>query len=94
MQIACRIHACAYPRKEKEREGRNQEKKTCESPPPNVEFGIRFLFPSLLPSFLFCSFFFLRDCDDVVSEMLAFEERIGAVGREKEFAKGEGGKFS
>lgn len=87
--MPARIHE----KKRREKEGTRKKKKTCESPPPNVEFGIRFLFPFLLPSFLFCSFFFLRDCDDVVSEMLAFEERIGAVGREKEFAKGEGGKF-
>lgn len=92
MQIACRIHACAYPRKEKEREkeGTRGQKKTCESPPPKVGFGIRFLFASL-PPFLFCSFFFfLRD--DVIARRSAgcyVREKIGAVGK-REFAKGEG----
>lgn len=93
MQIACRIHACAYPRKEKEREkeGRNQ------GPEKNVRIastkgGIRdTLFISFPPSFSFLFvFFFLRD--DVIARRSAgcyVREKIGAVGK-REFAKGEG----
>lgn len=92
MQIACRIHACAYPRKEKEREkeGTRGQKKTCESPPPRWDSGYAFYF---LPSLLFFSvrfFFFLRD--DVIARRSAgcyVREKIGAVGK-REFAKGEG----
>lgn len=85
--MPARIHE----KKRREKEGTRKKKNVRIA---STKRGIRdTLFISFSPPFLSFLFFFLRDCDDVVSEMLAFEERIGAVGREKEFAKGEGGKF-